>query len=230
VYGARDDRAVRVGVGLNAVALMLYAFMPVLAGMIARVRFPDLPQAELALPTLLTSGVPAAVGALGLAAVFSAELSAADAVLFMLTTSLSQDFYRRFANPRATDAQLLRVTRLTALGAGALGVAVALAAAGVIDALSVFYTIMGVSLFVPVVAGLASRRARTPDALAAMTAGVAIVGGMRLFNGGKPVAGFTPAMAGLSGAIIAFFVVQTVRRARGGTDRPTSANFQPITD
>ena len=36
-----------------------------------------------------------------LAAVFSAEVSAADAVLFMLTTSLSQDLYKRFINPAA---------------------------------------------------------------------------------------------------------------------------------
>src|SRR5262249_4031674 len=187
IYGARDDRAVRVGVGLNALALMCYAFVPVLLGMIARVRFPNLPQNELALPTLLKSGVPPAVGALGLAAVFSAELSAADAVLFMLTTSLSQDFYRRFVNRAATDAQLLRITRLTAVLAGALGVIVALVAAGVIDALSIFYTIMGVSLFVPIVAGLFVRRTTTPDALAAILTGVAIVGGLRIWHGGKPV-------------------------------------------
>lgn len=229
-YGARDDRAVRIGVGLNALALALYAFVPVLAGMIARVRFPDLPQPELALPTLLMSGVPLAVGALGLAAVFSAELSAADAVLFMLTTSLSQDFYRRFRNPRATDAQMLRVTRVTAILAGTLGVAVALVAAGVIDALSIFYTIMGVSLFVPIVAGLHSARATTADALAAMTVGIAIVGGLRLWNGGKPVAGWTPAMAGLAGAVVAFFVMQLLRRARHGSDGPTSSTLQPLTD
>jgi SSS family solute:Na+ symporter len=221
---------VRAGVGLNALALALYAFIPVLAGMIARVRFPDLPQPELALPTLLMSGVPLLVGSIGLAAVFSAELSAADAVLFMLTTSLSQDFYRRFVHPTATDAQLLRVTRVTALLAGALGVAVALVAAGVIDALSIFYTIMGVSLFVPIVAGLATTRATTVDALAAIIAGIAIVGGLRVWNGGKPVGGWTPAMAGLAGAIVAYFVVQLVRRARGGRDGSGNTTLQPLTD
>jgi SSS family solute:Na+ symporter len=215
IYGARDDRAVRVGVGLNAVVLIAYAFVPMLMGMIARVRFPNLPQSELALPTLLMSGVPAAVGALGLAAVFSAELSAADAVLFMLTTSLSQDFYRRFINPAAGDTQMLRVTRITAVIAGGFAVAVALVAAGVIDALSIFYTIMGVSLFVPIVAGLFNKRAATPDAMAAITTGIAIVAGLRVWHDGKPIAGFTPAMAGLTGAIVAFVVAQSVRRAMG---------------
>ena len=36
IYGARDDRAVRIGVGLNALGLLLYAIVPVLLGIIAR--------------------------------------------------------------------------------------------------------------------------------------------------------------------------------------------------
>jgi solute:Na+ symporter, SSS family len=222
VYGARDDRTVRLGVGLNALALILYAAIPVLLGMMARLRFPDLAQPELALPTLLTAGVPAAVGGLGLAAVLSAELSSADAVLFTLTTSLSQDFYKRFRNPGATDAQLLRVTRLTAVVAGALGVAVALAASGVVSALSIFYTIMGVSLFVPILAGLAGPRATSADALAAIIAGMTVVGGWRLLYGGRPMHGITPAMGGLAAACLAFAVVQLVQRLRGGPPTNTT--------
>jgi SSS family solute:Na+ symporter len=199
-------------------------------GIMARAKFPDLPQHELALPTLLTSGVPVAVGALGLAAVFSAELSAADAVLFMLTTSLAQDFYKRFVNRSASDGQMLRVTRFTAVFAGALGVAVALVAAGVISALSIFYTIMGVSLFVPIVAGLFNGRAATSDALAAILAGTTMVGGLSLFNGGKPIGAFTPAMAGLSAAIGAFFVAHVIRRMLGGADGPTNSTLQPVAE
>src|SRR5258708_9044690 len=105
VYGARDDRTVRLGVGLNAVALLMYALMPVLLGMSARVLHPDLPARELALPYLFMHDLPFWVGALGLAAVFSAEVSAADAVLFMLATSLSQDLYKRVINPVPSDPQ-----------------------------------------------------------------------------------------------------------------------------
>jgi len=220
VYGARDDRAVRLGVGFNALALMLYASVPVLLGMMARSMFPDLAQPELALPTLLMQGLPVAVGTLGLAAVFSAELSSADAVLFSLTTSLSQDFYKRFRNPNATDAQLLRVTRLTAVLGGIGGVAIALVAAGVVSALSIFYTIMGVSLFVPIVAGLYVRRATSTDALAAIVAGIGIVGGWRILFNGAAIGGVTPAMGGLAGAIVAFVIVFASRRL-SGSDSPS---------
>src|SRR5215467_12787265 len=98
IFGARDDRAVRLGVGLNAVGLFAFAFVPPALGVIARSQFNTLPASDLALPMLLAHTLPPLVGAIGLAAVFSAEISASDAVLFMLTTSLAQDFYKQFVN------------------------------------------------------------------------------------------------------------------------------------
>lgn len=212
IYGARDDRAVRIGVGLNALCLAMYAMVPVVLGMIARVRFPDLASHQLALPMVLMHGVPAIVGGIGLAAVFSAELSAADAVLFMLTTSLSQDFYRRFLHRDVSDVRMLRVTRLMAVVSGMLGIAVALAAANVITALSIFYTLMGVGLFVPIVGGLRVRRAGSREAMGAIVSGVGTVILRQFVFGGASLYGLTPAMAGLSAAVLAFVLLLATRR------------------
>ena len=89
----------------NALGLLLYAIVPVVLGHdCARCASPRCESPDLALPMILMHGLPLAVGTLGLAAVFSAELSAADAVLFMLTTSLSQDLYKRFVNRRRRRA------------------------------------------------------------------------------------------------------------------------------
>ena len=63
------------------------------------------------LPTVLATQLPVFIGALGLAAVFSAEVSTCDAILFMLSTSLSQDLYKRFINPAADDKRVLLVAR-----------------------------------------------------------------------------------------------------------------------
>jgi SSS family solute:Na+ symporter len=214
IYGARDDHAVRLGVGTNALGLAAYAMIPVVIGMIARLRFPDLASPQLALPTILMNGVPAVVGGIGLAAVFSAELSAADAVLFMLTTSLSQDFYKRFVRPGASDAQLLLTTRVTAVLAGALGVLVAILAEDVVDALSIFYTLMAVGLFVPILAGLFGRRPSRPAAMAAIVVGVGIVLVVDVAGSGAAIAGFTPAMLGLIGAFAAYPIVAIATRTR----------------
>ena len=191
VFGARDDRTVRIGVGVNALVLMAYAIVPTLLGMIARVLHPDLPNQELALPTLFTSDMPAAVGALGLAAVFSAELSAADAILFMLATSLSKDLYKRFINPAADDGRVLVVARLAAAAGGTLGVLLAIAADTVIGSLSAFYTLLTVILFVPVLGGLYARRLGSVEALASIAAGVSALVVLQLARGGAGIGYFS---------------------------------------
>ena len=58
VYAARSDKAVRIGVGLNAGVLLAFAAGPPLLGMIARATFPALPAHDLALPTLLMETLP----------------------------------------------------------------------------------------------------------------------------------------------------------------------------
>lgn len=210
VYGARDGRTVRLGVGLNALCLLLYAVVPVLLGMSALVLHPDLAKRELALPMLFMHDLPFWIGALGLAAVFSAEVSAADAVMFMLATSLSQDLFKRFVNPAAPDRQVLAVARAASAFGAVAAVAVAFMTPTTIDALGVFYTLVSVSLFVPIVAGLYLRAPRPLDALAAIAGGVIAVVAAQLWGSGAPVGVFTPAMLGLAAAAAAFGMVSVV--------------------
>jgi solute:Na+ symporter, SSS family len=206
VFGARDDRAVRAGVGLNALGLLLYAGVPALLGIIARARFPDLGDEKLALPMVLMHAVPPLVGAIGLAAVFSAEISAADAALFMLTTSLSQDLYKRFVNPAADDRRVLTVARWTTIVGGGLGVVLAIVSASIVDLLTVFYTLLGVTLLVPIVGGLYVARAGTRDALVSIAAGVGGMLAIQAATGGHGWRFMTPALGGLIAAVAAWIV------------------------
>jgi SSS family solute:Na+ symporter len=87
VYGAIDERAIRVGLAATAVALMLFALAPPVMGMLVHSFGPALADREHALMLVLSAGLPTLLGSLELAAVFSAEISSADAMLFMLATS-----------------------------------------------------------------------------------------------------------------------------------------------
>jgi SSS family solute:Na+ symporter len=214
IYGARDDRAVRLGVGANAVVLLVFAFVPVVLGMAAHVLHPDLARREMALPTLLVQDLPPLIGALGLVAIFSTEVNTADAILFMLSTSLSQDLYKRMVNPAATDAQVLKVARAAAVGGGALGVLFAAALSPtVIDALSIFYTLLGVCLFVPILGGLYVKRVGTPEVLAAIAAGVALMLATHLATGGRGLGLLSPALVGITTGVLACALVAAGRRA-----------------
>ncbi|MBI2829164.1 MAG: sodium:solute symporter family protein [Acidobacteria bacterium] len=209
-WGARSERALRTGVALNAGVLMMFAFAPVMLGMVARVAIPGIESRDAVLPTVLIQQLPAWLGALALAAVFSTEVDTCDAILFMISTSASNDFYKRFMVPDASDAQLLRMARLTAVAGGAIGIALAIVLETVIGALTIFYSLLVVTLFVPILGGLYTTRARSGEAIAAIAAGVIVMFFVRL--------GFVvnyrwldPTLAGLVAASTAFATVAALR-------------------
>jgi SSS family solute:Na+ symporter len=213
-YGAASESAVRTGIALNGLALMGFAFVPVLFGMMARVALPGGTDVNAALPAVLTLLLPVWLGALALAAVFSTEVDTSDAILFMISTSASQDVYKRFINPQASDRQLLRVGRATAVGGGAAGVVLSILLGTVIGALTIFYSLLVVTLFVPILGGLFTRRAGSRDALSAIAAGVAALLVVGYVVPARP-AWMDPALMGLLAAAAAFAVSMalSVRRA-----------------
>jgi SSS family solute:Na+ symporter len=215
-YGARDDRAVRRGIAWNGIALLIFACAPAAIGVAARTLYPALEKADLALPTVLAGALPPSLGILALAAVFSAEVSSADAVLFMLATSASRDLYRGFVRPAATDAEVLRVARVAAIAGGICGVGVALAYGSVRAAVSVFYSILTVTLFVPVVAGLYLRRAGRREGLASVLVGVPTLVVTQYLTGGRGYGVLSPALAGVLAGALAF----GLSHALGRRERP----------
>jgi SSS family solute:Na+ symporter len=198
LFGARDKRAVRIGVGANAAALLAYAIVPVLIGIIARARFPGLTNHELALPTLLTQALPLWLGALLLGAIFSAELSAADAALFMLSTSLSKDLYKAFINPEATDERLLRVAKASAIACGVAGAMLGSFLPTVISALKIFYTLLAAALTLPLIAGLYTRKVEARSAILSMLVSVVVTFALELVSEGKGVLGVPSLIVGIA--------------------------------
>jgi SSS family solute:Na+ symporter len=203
-FGARTARAARVAAIANAAALAVFAFVPALLGMAARATRPALSHHEMALPALMAEVLPGAVGALALAALFAAEVSTADAVLFMVSTSAARDLYHGFVDRGADDARLLIVARVAALSAGVLGTAVAALIPSVERALRTFYGVLTVSLLVPLLAGLFWRAATAAQARAAVIgACLTAVFTLALWRG-TPAASWLPFALGLAVALLCF--------------------------
>ncbi len=217
VYGARDVRAIKLGLGLCGVGLLAFAFGPAVLGMLARMHVPVLADPDHALPILLRDHVPLVVGALGLGALFVADISSADAILFMLATSMSQDLYRRFINPEASDRSVLLVARTAAIAGGVLAVGIGIVSPSVVAPLRVFYSLVGLSLFVPVIAGLYTGRGGAPEVFASVIAGVAVTMAVRLATDGAGFGALTPNALGLMAAAAGFACVAAARAVRRGT-------------
>ncbi len=202
LFGAKDEHAVRVGVGLQAAALLAYAVLPVLLGMAARVHFPELADPGSALVRLFTEIAPLWLGALMLAAILSAEVSSADAVLFMIATSLSRDVFEPLFRGKLSDRERLALARRSALGAGAVSILLANWFQSILSALSFFYSLLTLTLFVPLVAGLFWRRPGQPVALAAIASSLGAAG-IALLAGGGAEGWLPPVPVGiLAGAIV----------------------------
>jgi SSS family solute:Na+ symporter len=209
-FGAKDARAVRMGIGAAGAAQLVFSFAPVLIGMSAAALHPGLANRELAMPTVLFSELPAWLGALALAAVFSAEVSTCDAILFMLATSWSKDLYQRFLRPAATPDQVLMVARLAAVAGGVAGMGLAVLLPTVVTALTIFYSLLGAALLVPVIGALMSPRAGAREAGAAIVFGM---GALIFVQFGTAGTGWlNPNFWGLVAAAVAFSVSLALRR------------------
>jgi SSS family solute:Na+ symporter len=211
VYGARDQKTVRLGVGLNSLAQAGFAIVPAVLGLCALAAYPHLTNPELALPTVMMKLLPKWLGIWGLASIFSAELSATDAILFMLSTSLTVDLYKTFLNPQVADRKLLSVSRMVAVLAGVLGVLLAMLLPSVIAAVKIFYGLLAVSLFAPVVLGLYWRGATARAALASIAGAVGVTLAVSHFTQGSGLWLLSPQAIGIGTAFVIMAVISQMQ-------------------
>jgi SSS family solute:Na+ symporter len=177
---------------------------------------------------LLTETLPPWLGAIALAAVFSTAVDTCDAILFMISSSASNDLYKRFINPGASDARLLAVGRRITVAGGIVGVLLAVTLDTVIGAVTVFYSLLVVTLLVPVVGGLYVRQARSREALAAIVAGTGVLFVVRLGGAGMPW--LDPTLAGICAAATVFLGFTLARGAAADTTEPQPGDRQRATD
>jgi SSS family solute:Na+ symporter len=98
-------------------------------------------------------------------------------------------------------------------------VGLAIALASVVEALTIFYSLLGVSLFVPVLAGLFVPRTRSADAMASIAAGVAAMLALEIATGGRGWHMLTPSLAGLIAAVGVWLIALLFSMVRGGVEQ-----------
>ncbi|HWQ40988.1 MAG TPA: sodium:solute symporter family protein [Desulfosporosinus sp.] len=204
VFGAKDVKTIRKGTLYNALMQFVFAFIPAILGMCAFAVFPHLATQDLALPTVIKELLPFWASAIALAAVFAAEISTADAVLYMLTTSFTNDIVKTFIKPQTTDAELLKMSRVVTFVAGLLGVGMSLILPNIITALSIFYTLMSVSLTAPLLFGLFSTR---PSAASASVSAILGVGVTLILTFGIKIELFGVLNAQSAGMIVSLIIM-----------------------
>ncbi len=155
----------------------IMAFMGVTLGLFSRVAyengmFDELGyavgssiDAEMGLPILLNTVLPAGLMGLMLSAYFSAILSTADSCLMAASGNMQTDILEKIFKFRTDTKSQLRTSQITTLLIGVLALLLASSMTNVLDLMLYSYAFMVSGLFVPVIAALYTKK---PNSLAAI--------------------------------------------------------------
>lgn len=169
ILAAKDVNVAKKAAVLTAVVVAPFGIFTALLGMAAKVRFPELANAKLALPTLMMNLEPVS-GGIVLASIMAAILSTVSPIILASGTMITKDIYQRVINPEASDSQVLYVSRLMTGLSGVVCIGLALIMYGstkILDMVYFAYTLRG-SLFVVLLFGIYWRKTTPKAAIWAM--------------------------------------------------------------
>lgn len=175
ILAARDVKVAKQAALVTAFVVAPFGILTALLGMAAKVKFPELANAKLALPVLMMNQEPL-VGGIVLSSIMAAILSTVSPIILACGTMITKDIYQLKFKPQATDAEVLRVSRLVTGMAGVVCMAVAMLMYGstrILDLVYFAYTIRG-SLFVILLLGIYWRKTSSQGAIVAMVLTAAV--------------------------------------------------------
>lgn len=154
ILAAKDKNVAQKAAFITALVVAPFGICTALLGMAAKVKFPGI-DAKQALPTLMMNLQPVA-GGIVLASIMAAVLSTVSPIILASGTMITKDIYQRVLKPDATDAQVLKMSRITTAAAGIICSVIALLMYGsttVLDIVYFAYSIRG-ALFVVLLFGI----------------------------------------------------------------------------
>ncbi|MDR1663549.1 MAG: sodium:solute symporter family protein [Clostridiales bacterium] len=175
ILAAKDVNVAKKASVITAFVVAPFGLLTAFLGMMAKIKFPDLVSGKEALPALMMSLNPVA-GGIVLASILAAVLSTISPIILASGTMLTKDIYQRRLRPDATDAQVLRVSRITTAAAGVICIIVAILmydSSRILDIVYFAYTLRG-CMFVVLLLGIYWKRTSERGAIFGMLVTVAV--------------------------------------------------------
>lgn len=174
-FGAESTRSVAKGLVMAGIITTPFALLWILPGLTARILFPDLANADSAVPMLITSLIPNFVLGLVVVGLLSSQLSTISGNLNGVATIFSSDVYENVINRKATDKDVLKIARIITFIAGMGMILFAYLVpilGGAVNAYLTIIAIMDMPLFViAVIYGLLWKRVNWQGAVGGYIAG-----------------------------------------------------------
>ncbi|MGE5541780.1 MAG: sodium:solute symporter family protein [Bacillota bacterium] len=210
IYASKDEG---VAHGMSTFIASYVFVQPVffaLIGMIAFALNPKLPSRDAAAPWVMANAMGPVLGALFLCSLVAVIMSCAAAGLNTAVASLVRDIWR-LINPKLDE---LRAGRILSVWVMAASFVFAVLIPDVVGWLSLGFTLMGISLFVPTVVMVATRGRPTKWATATGAVWSSVIGGgvailwkalMQMY--GKPFTNWDPIFIGLPVEIVLLLAI-----------------------
>jgi solute:Na+ symporter, SSS family len=171
-YSIKSVSVLRVGTVVATVGGSM-AVLPYLAGAIARVLHPDLPHADLAIPTLTQAVLSPWGSALFLAGVIAAGMSTFSSVLIIISGAVVRDVAQEGLGRTLTERQVIRASRIVSALVGTISLAIALRPPDLVLVLTAFsWAAIASTCLWPMLFGLYWKRTTRWGVLASMGGGL----------------------------------------------------------
>jgi Na+/proline symporter len=175
------------------------------------------------IPLTARKGLPVLLGAILMGGVFAKVISTANNYLFSPATNLIHDVYARFINRKASEKQMLIVSRALVVGLGLFALLQATQFESVLKASLYAYTIYGAAVTPVVLAVFFWKRATTAGAISSIVLGTVITVGWNLAQAQwgfqKDIDAVYPALAASVVSLIAVSLA---------TPRPSDDKLRPF--
>ena len=176
-FSAKSENAARISVVGWILGTLLLETLIVAIAVIGSALYPT---GEVArqpyeiIPYTARHGLPAFMGAVLLGAVFAKVISTASNYLFSPASNLIEDVFVRYMAPKASNKQILIVSRLAVVLLGCWALYQAIYAQSILEKMLYAYTIYSAAITPVVLAAFYSRRVTAWGAVAAIAAGTVV--------------------------------------------------------
>ncbi|MFQ5927311.1 MAG: sodium:solute symporter [Terriglobia bacterium] len=186
-FSARSERDAKIAVGGWILGTLVLETVIVALAVVGSSIFTDANPRDI-IPVSARSGLPALLGALLLGGIFAKVISTGNNYLFSPAANLIHDVYHRFLRPKASEREILLLSRLIVFALGIVALVLAAHTESILRMALYAYTVYGAAVTPVVLAAFFWRRTTTAGALASILAGTAVSIGWNLVRDFGPAA------------------------------------------
>jgi len=153
-YSTKNVTVAKKGYLISVIPWCCISVLTFLIGFAATKLVPEGIAQDMVMPLIIMKILPIGVKGIIIAALISAIMSSADSYLLVGATNFAIDIYKPFINPKATDAQVLKVTRYMVVLLGLGGLFLALLVPSIMGVWTIASSVYVGGCFVPMMYAL----------------------------------------------------------------------------